>query len=401
MRTKKTCLDHAQIVLPDKIVKGFILIESNRIVEVGENDFERMKTDPDILYIDAEDGYVMPGMIDIHSDALEKEVQPRPNTSFPINMAFYELEKKLSVSGITTMYHSLTLSDDLGVREKDVVLGMIKSINSLKNIRSMINHKIHLRYELTYLSGIDDLEALISEQSIDFMSYMDHTPGQGQYQDTEALKNYMMQSYGRMAEEIEGHLGRTIKSRGMINWSRLIDLAKFAKTRGVRLASHDDDRKEKIDMLLACQGAVSEFPMNIETAIYAKSKGIYVCVGAPNIVRGKSHNNNMKAMEAIAKHAADIICSDYFPGAMLQALFSLTQEGIDLTEAVKMVTLNPAKALGIDCEVGTIEVGKIADLIIVEWHQDYPVLRKTLVGGNMIYQGGFKISNMERVDQIC
>ncbi|ATW26642.1 alpha-D-ribose 1-methylphosphonate 5-triphosphate diphosphatase [Candidatus Formimonas warabiya] len=401
MSAKKTCIDHGQIVLPDKIVRGFLLIEGNRIAEIGENDGARMKKDPGVWYIDAEDGYVMPGIIDIHSDALEKEIQPRPNIFFPIDMAFYGLEKKLSASGITTMYHSLSLSDDWGVRNKDLVLGMIKSIHSLKNMRSMIHHKIHLRYELTYLSGMTELEALIDEESIDYLSYMDHTPGQGQYQDAETLKNYMMQSYGRMKEDVEGFLDRTAESRALIDWPRLMDLAKRAKSKGVRLAFHDDDRNEKIDMLLACQGVVSEFPINMETALYAKSKGVSVCVGAPNIVRGQSHNNNLKALDAIAQHAADIICSDYLPGAMLPALFRLTWAGIELTEAVRMVTANPAKALGIDGEVGTIEVGKIADIIIVEEHQDYPVLRKTLVEGKAVYQGDFKVSNRERVEQLC
>lgn len=401
MRTKKICIYNAQIISPDKVVKGHILIEGNKIAEVAESSFPRVKCYSDITMIDAESCYVMPGMIDLHSDAIEKEIQPRPNTLFPVDMAFYELEKKLAVSGITTMYHSLSLSDEWGVRNKDMVVCVINNINRLKRTRSMINHKIHLRYELTFLAGVSILESLIRNKSIDFMSYMDHTPGQGQFRDAEALKNFTMQSYGKKETEVEEFLDITIENQAMIDWVKLINLAKLAKTNGIRLASHDDDTREKIETLLECEGVLSEFPINMETAVYAKSRDIHVCVGAPNIIRGKSHSNNMRALDAITHKAADIVCSDYLPSAMLLAVFHLTREGINLTEAVKMVTLNPAKALGIDSEVGSVEVGKCADLIIVEMNKDYPLLRKTLVGGNTVFQSDFQVLNTERVDNVC
>ncbi|MGC7870764.1 alpha-D-ribose 1-methylphosphonate 5-triphosphate diphosphatase [Desulfosporosinus sp. SYSU MS00001] len=400
MRTKKICVYNAKMILPEKVSKGHIVIEGNKIIEVAESDFPRMKCYSDLTMIDAEDCFVMPGMIDLHSDAIEKEIQPRPNTLFPIHMAFYELEKKLTVSGITTMFHSLSLSDEWGVRNQDMVVGVINSINTLKNARSMINHKIHLRYELTFLAGLKALEGLIKNKSIDLMSYMDHTPGQGQFRDAEALKTFTLQSYGKKEQEFDNFLDKTIENQARINWTKLTELSKIAKHKGIPLAFHDDDTQEKIDTLLECEGIVSEFPINLTTAVYAASKGIHVCVGAPNIIRGKSHSNNMRAIDAILNHAADIICSDYLPSAMLPAVFSLTREGIALNEAVKMVTLNPAKALKIDGEVGTIEVGKCADLIVVEMHQDYPILRKTLVGGNTVFQSDYKAYS-ERVDNVC
>jgi alpha-D-ribose 1-methylphosphonate 5-triphosphate diphosphatase len=400
MRTKKICIYNAQIILPDKVVRGHIRIEGHKISEVAESSFPSVKCYSDTTVIDAEGGYVMPGMIDLHSDAIEKEIQPRPNTLFPIEMSFYELEKKLAVSGITTMYHSLSLSDEWGVRNMDMVINIINSINRLKRTRSMINHKIHLRYELTFLAGVSALEGLIRDKNIDFMSYMDHTPGQGQFKDAAALKEFTIQSYGKNEQEVEDFLDKTFENQAGIDWFKLIGLAKIAKSKGIRLASHDDDTSGKIDTLLACEGTVSEFPINLETAAYARSKGIHVCVGAPNIIRGKSHSNNLKALDALTNHAADIVCSDYLPSAMLPAVFQLTREGIKLTEAVKLVTLNPARALGIDREVGTLEVGKSADLIIVEMHQDYPILRKTLVGGITVFQADFQVLNSVSVENV-
>jgi alpha-D-ribose 1-methylphosphonate 5-triphosphate diphosphatase len=401
MKLKKTCIYNANIILSDEVIKGYIFIEGNKISRVSAGNFSFDRFHSDITMIDAEEAYVMPGMIDIHSDAIEKEIQPRPNTLFPVNMAFYELEKKLVGSGITTMYHSLCLSDEWGVRDSETVVGIIDSINRFRDIRSMINHRIHLRYELTYIEGVSILEKLIRDKSIDFMSYMDHTPGQGQFKDHEELKKFTMQSYGKKEKDVEKFIDRTLEYQAKIDWSKLISMAKLAKLNGIRLASHDDDTKEKIKILLECQGNVSEFPINLETAIYAKALGLHVCVGAPNIVRGKSHSNNMRAIDAIKNNAADIVCSDYLPSAMLPAVFNLIKEGIELPDAIKMVTLNPAKALGIDDEFGTVEAGKQADLLIVELHHGYPVLRKTFVGGKLVYQADFNIFNIEGVENVC
>ena len=401
MRTERVCIYNALIILPNDVVKGHIVIDGNKISKIEESDFPRVKCCSDITMIDAEGCYIMPGMIDLHSDAIEKEIQPRPNTLFPIDMSFYELEKKLVVSGITTMYHSLTLSDEWGVRNISTILDIIKSINRLKRTRPMIHHKIHLRYELPFLAGVSALESLIKEKSIDYMSYMDHTPGQGQFKDAELLKEFTIQQHGKNEREVEDMIDRTIENQTRIDWFKLMALAKIARSKGIRLAFHDDDSKGKIDTLYACEGTVSEFPINLETALYARSKGIHVCVGAPNIIRGKSHSNNMRAFDAINNNAADIVCSDYLPSAMLPAIFHLTKEGIKLTEAVKLVTLNPAMALGIDSDVGTIEVGKSADLIVVEIHQNYPILRKTLVGGKTIFQSDFQELKIERVDNVC
>ena len=401
MRTRMTCIYNANIILPEKIIRGYILIEGNRIYEVEESGMLRIYGHPDVLMIDAEGCYVMPGLIDMHCDAIEKEMQPRPNTMFPIHMAFYELEKKLVSSGITTMYHSLCLSDEWGVRDKGIVLDSISGINNLKKTRAMINHKLHIRYELTFLEGLNILESMIRENHIDFISFMDHTPGQGQFKNAETLKSFTMQMYGREEKEVEASLDKTLESQTMINWPRLVALAKLARSKGIRLASHDDDTQEKIETLLACEGVVSEFPVNLATALYAKSKGVQVCVGAPNIIRGESHNNNMRAIDAIVNNAADIICSDYLPGAMLPAVFHLAGKGIKLTEAVKMATLNPAGALGIEQEAGSVETGKSADLLLVELYQNYPIVRQTLVGGTTVYQSNFKILNSERVETIC
>ncbi|WP_425807432.1 alpha-D-ribose 1-methylphosphonate 5-triphosphate diphosphatase [Desulfitobacterium sp. Sab5] len=397
----KTLIKNGHIVLPNTVIKGQIVIEEGRIAEIVEGGFQKTSVLPEDQVIDAQDCYIMPGIIDMHCDALEKEMQPRPNTLFPVHMAFFELEKKLATSGITTMYHSLTLSDEWGVREQGMVVNIIQKINQFKKQRAMINHKIHLRYEVTFLEGIKILEKMIREKQIDFMSYMDHTPGQGQFRDKAAYKDFV-KAYGVDEEkELEAFFDKSVESQQKINWNKLISLAKSAGKNGIHLASHDDDTKDKIETLVACEGVISEFPINLEIAEYAMSKGMSVCVGAPNIIRGKSHSNNMRAIDAINHHAADIICSDYLPSAIVPAIFHLAQEKVKLTEAVKMATLNPAKALGIDHNVGTLEAGKYADLIVIKLHEGYPIIRQTMVGGKIVYQSDYFEMNDERVDSVC
>ncbi|WP_434511675.1 alpha-D-ribose 1-methylphosphonate 5-triphosphate diphosphatase [Desulfitobacterium sp. AusDCA] len=397
----KTWIKNGHIVLPNTVIKGQIVIEEGRIAEIVEGGFQKTSVLPEDQVIDAQDCYIMPGIIDMHCDALEKEMQPRPNTLFPVHMAFFELEKKLATSGITTMYHSLTLSDEWGVREQGMVVNIIQKINQYKKQRAMINHKIHLRYEVTFLEGIKILEKMIREKQIDFMSYMDHTPGQGQFRDKAAYKDFV-KAYGVDEEkELEAFFDKSVESQQKINWNKLISLAKSAGKNGIHLASHDDDTKDKIETLVACEGVISEFPINLEIAEYAMSKGMSVCVGAPNIIRGKSHSNNMRAIDAINHHAADIICSDYLPSAIVPAIFHLAQEKVKLTEAVKMATLNPAKVLGIDHNVGTLEAGKYADLIVIKLHEGYPIIRQTMVGGKIVYQSDYFEMNDERVDSVC
>lgn len=381
------CIKNARIILPDRVITGSVTVTSGRISGIYE-------ASPGIhegQVIDAEGAYVMPGIIDMHSDAIEKEIQPRPNTLLPVHMAFHELEKRLASSGITTMYHSLSLSNEWGVRDSEMILAVIENINSFKKNLSMINHKIHLRYEVTYLDGADILLGLIRSNSIDLMSYMDHTPGQGQFKDDEAYKRFTVKTYGRVDSDFDTYLKNSAELRSRIDWNKLGHIAAEAKENCIALASHDDDNCGKIDTLISCSGTISEFPINIETAIYAKNKGIYVCVGAPNIIRGKSHSSNMRAIDAVRAGACDIICSDYIPGAMLPATLTVAKENGDLPGAVRMVTQNPAEALGIDKDAGSIEEGKIADMILFDICGGYPVIRKTIAGGRIVYQSDYAV----------
>jgi alpha-D-ribose 1-methylphosphonate 5-triphosphate diphosphatase len=376
------------IVLPDQAVQGSVLVQNGRIEAiVPAEQTDIIQTAHQI--IDAQGMYVVPGMIDIHSDAIEKEIEPRPGSRFPINMAFYELERKLVGHGITTIYHGLSMSGGVGVRSDEVVEQALQEFHRLSHARSLIRHRLHLRYEVINFPAVDIVRKHISDGSIHLLSFMDHSPGQGQYSAPGSYKTYVSKTHGLEHEEAAAMAQLMVERHALIDWPMLRELAASAIEAGIPVASHDDDSAEKVDQILDCGLSISEFPMNLKTAIYASERGLHVSVGAPNIVRGGSHGKNMSALDAVHADAAHIICSDYYPSAMLASVFRLINEGMDIAKAFRMVTLNPARAMKIDRDLGSIEVGKSADLLLVEVFAGHPLVRKTLVNGETVYQSDY------------
>ncbi|BCJ85562.1 amidohydrolase family protein [Effusibacillus dendaii] len=157
-----------------------------------------------------------------------------------------------------------------------------------------------------------------------------------------------MKTYGFKDELAKEMVEKIIAWQQQIEWNRLKKLARYAKSLNISVASHDDDSPDKVDQMLGYGIRISEFPVNLKAARRAKERNIHVCVGAPNVVRGSSHGNNMKAIDAIKAGYADVLCSDYHPSTMLPVVCKLVAEGIDLPQAVRKISLNPAQALGID-----------------------------------------------------
>lgn len=378
---------HGRVVLPEEVVKADIAIVNGKIAAVGEEASRMLEREQaNIRIVDAEGAYVLPGLVDIHCDAIEKETEPRPNTLFPMDMAFLQFERKLAGHGITTMYHSLSLGVGLSLRGEHLVSEMIGTIRRLSDERSMIRHRVHLRYEVSHLTGFPLAERLIREGQIDYLSLMDHAPGQGQYRRPGAFQRYVMKNQGVDAEECARIVAELQERRTQVDWSKLHQLTALAREHGIAVASHDDDTPEQVDKSIAFGATVSEFPLNMETAVYASGRGMNICVGAPNIVRGGSHDKNLTALEAVRAGAADIVCSDYHPASLLHSLFEMHAKGIPLHQAVGMATLAPATALGRAGELGSIEPGKNADLAIVRTIGEVPVVTHTIVEGAVVSQ---------------
>lgn len=372
---------NAKIVTPEGVCENASLqVEDGRIVEI------RQGTIPATRVIDAGGNYLFPGFVDMHSDAIEKGIEPRPNTFFPVDIAVYELDKKIASCGITTMYHSLSFAElEIGLRNNSTAAGIIREINNLKN-KLKVNTKIHARFEITDLGAVPFLEGLIRDGQIELFSFMDHSPGQGQFRDILAFKNYYGPVYAKSDSEMDNIIERKLQAKDGDSPRCIALLIDLCREHGIAIASHDDDSREKMTWLKEMNIGMAEFPVNIEAVRAAREMGIKVCLGSPNVVRGQSQARNLSAREAISWGYGDILCSDYSPMTLLHAVLTLERLGIlPLHEAMKMVSLTPAQAVGIADHTGSLEVGKDADMVLVDHSDDFPRVLKTFVAGREVF----------------
>lgn len=388
----KYCISNGKIITPEKVINGNVYIENGKILKIEEG-YNKVLNDQ-YKNIDAEGKWVMPGIIDCHSDAVELALQPRPTSLFSIDVAFTELEKKLMASGITTMYHSLATSKAMYLEDKaQKYCRTPKGVDELsdyiysKKDTSLINHKLHIRYEIDNIGGTEQIKRLIDEKKIDQLSIMDHTPGQGQFRNLEKYKK-VVAAYRECDDKEAEEAIREAMQREKMSTEEIKDMVNYARKNNIAVASHDDDIKEKIDLIAPWDVKISEFPINLEVAKYAKEKGMFTVMGAPNILLGGSHSGNLSAETAINNGVVDILCSDYYPSSILYSIFYMYNKGKKIEDMVKLATINPAKALNIDNVTGSIEEGKNADILIVEEKNNLPILNKVFSSGKMVMSIG-------------
>lgn len=407
-------------VLPDHDV----FVRNGRIAAIRPSAGYRLADrddDATLSIVDARGAYVAPGMIDVHSDFIENVASPRPSVVMDLRTSLYQAERELVAHGITTIYHSLsvygeTIFDHKPIRNFENVTQLIDEVAAMRDaeeLEHLMRHRLHLRIEIDSVDLYEQIKERIASGVVDMISFMDHTPGQGQYSDLEifgdTLKGYRDISDEEVARIIEGQ-----QQSDKITLAQMTELARLAQKRGMSVASHDDDSIEKLDRMASVNAAISEFPITMDVAFGARERGMHTLAGAPNVMMGHSHSGNLSAREAVQAKAIDILCSDYYPAAMLGAVFALNRTiGLDLAEAFALVTANPAKAAGVSDELGSIAVGKRADLIVVRElpvrgdasEGSMPVVTEALVGGRCVHRSlyplfeGASEAHEERADR--
>jgi alpha-D-ribose 1-methylphosphonate 5-triphosphate diphosphatase len=401
----RKCIFNASVLSPGEVLPNHaVLTEEDRILAVLPMDeLNRRETDDgETLYFDARGGYVMPGFIDIHSDYIESVIHPRPTCLMDFETGLREAEKQLLCHGVTTVYHSLSLmnggtADQYNFRTQENLRRLVGYIRDFHEGCHLIRHRFHARYEIDNIDIYDYLVELLKSGSVHELSFMDHTPGQGQYRSLEIYAQSYVTWAADCSDKTMDQIMAEAKSKPVASREMLKSLAALAHERRIPLASHDDDTVEKVALMKNEFGVqISEFPIELDVAKKARDEGILVVVGAPNIMLGGSHSGNLSAMDAIRGGAADILCSDYYPASLLHAAFKLEEEGVlSLPAAVRMLTLNPARAMGIDRDYGAVEAGKKADLLIVRKIRNRPVVYKCFIDGRAALQFEYRIGGGE------
>lgn len=381
----KTLLTHARLVLPDQVVEdGSLLVEDETIAGVC---LERAPGGVD--EIDLEGAWLVPGLVDLHCDALEKEIEPRPNVHLPLDFAIANADKRNAAAGITTPYHALSFAHgDLGLRNVDVAAQIAGALRSFRPT-GLVDGRLHCRYEVADPSGYPVLAGLLEEGGVDLLSFMDHTPGQGQFKDLGAYRDYLVRTYATPPAEAERLAAQKLEQRAGAG-ERIAGLAAVARAAGVRLASHDDDSAARVAAMCEVGVSISEFPINLPTARAARASGLATVFGAPNVLRGKSQSGSMRALEAVEHGVADCLCSDYVPSTLLAAAFALPgASSLSLPGAVRLVTLHPARAAGL-ADRGALEPGLRADLVAVRPVGDHPQVTHTWVEGRLVHRSSYR-----------
>ena len=389
-------IHNGKIITEEAIIEGFAVVVADEIIQAIIPQ-EEVAAYPEAHLIDARGGYISPGFIDIHSDYIETIASPRPTSMMDFNISLREAEKILISHGITTMFHSLSFyREDVfthkPMRNPNNIQRMVDAIDATHNELHLIRHRLHARFEIDNVDEIDTLVRNMEDGKVHLLSFMDHTPGQGQYRNLEVYRE-TLKGYRDISDDDVNVLIAERQSTEFLTIEKIKEVADIALSRGIAVASHDDDDIKKLELVKSFGTTISEFPITLEVAKRAKEIGLHTIAGAPNVLLGGSHSGNLSAAEAIAHDCVDILCSDYYPAALLHAIFDLHEKhGNDLHKMFMMVTLNPAKAVRMDDELGSIKVGKKADLLVIERMEDgYPMLTGTMVNGVLITTTNYRI----------
>jgi alpha-D-ribose 1-methylphosphonate 5-triphosphate diphosphatase len=337
--------------------------------------------------VDAAGLYVLPGIVDLHGDAFERQIMPRPGVHFDLQLALADTDRQLVANGITTAFHGVTYSWEPGLRSRDTILRLIAAIDEARP-HLACDTKLHLRQETYNIDGEAEALAWLAEGKIDLLAFNDHTPDMLKKQsDPRELMTYLQRT--RLStEEFCALLAKVAARAGEVEASirRLADAAVAAH---VPQCSHDDPSPETRRWYQDIGCEISEFPKTRDTAMLARELGNHVVFGAPNVVRGGSHQkNSVAAADMVADGLCTVLTSDYYYPSMLPAPFQLERDGVcGFAEAWALISSNPAAAAGLQ-DRGRLAAGLRADLLLVEAAAGRPPCAvASVVAGKSVHVG--------------
>jgi alpha-D-ribose 1-methylphosphonate 5-triphosphate diphosphatase len=361
---------NARIVLEDDIVSGSVLIRDGKIIEISEG---ASRTGEDF-----EGDYLIPGLVELHTDHLEQHYSPRPGVRWNTTSAIQAHDAQVASSGITTVFDCLRMgADEDGGFEHGEMRAMADAIEqATREDRLRSEHLIHLRCEVSADNVMEHFADFEADPYVRLVSLMDHAPGQRQFQTMDQYTLYYQTKRGLSDEAFALFVARRQADSARNSTRHRNEIAKVCAERAITVASHDDATLEHVDEAIENGVRLAEFPTSFDAAKASHQAGMSVLMGAPNIVRGKSHSGNIAARDLAERGVLDVLSSDYVPLSLLHAPFVLADEveGVTLPKAIAMVTATPARTVSLD-DRGRIAPGLRADLVRVRHPGGVPVVR--------------------------
>lgn len=393
-------IEGASVVLPGRMAPVALRVEDGVIAALdGPREGARV--------IDGRGMILAPAMVDIHGDAFERQLMPRPGVMIPTEAALLETDRQLASNGIGTAYHALTLSWEPGLRSVGVGQEVVDTLAALAP-RLTVEHRVQLRWETFCFEALPLIDAALAGPLLPALAFNDHTtmgvlhpscPLQSRPFDHDPDFPVVDMDSPAFAAKMEPRAKRSglavadfiALMREM--WQRrpevpaaIAGAGARARAAGAPMLSHDDSQPETRAFYRGHGAAISEFPMNASVTRAARDAGDRIVFGAPNAARGGSHLGSPGAADMVAAGLCDILASDYYYPAMLGAVARLHADGIgSLPDLWTLVSAKPAAALGL-ADRGEIAIGRRADLVLVDWPEDHaPVVRHCFVGGRAAY----------------
>ncbi|MGX9352961.1 alpha-D-ribose 1-methylphosphonate 5-triphosphate diphosphatase [Shimia sp. W99] len=370
--TQEMILANATLVLPHETLRGSVVVRGGTIVGMDSG------ASVPAGAVDCEGDFVAPGLIELHTDNLERHLHPRPKVDWPHQAAIVAHDAELASVGITTVFDAIRVGSIVNGPNKKygkyarAIADEILSMRDSGGLR--ISHHLHLRAETCSETLIEELDEFGPEDRIGIVSLMDHTPGQRQFTNLDKYEGFIRGKYGLGGDEFARHVDHLLALRANLGDRHEAAAVAAAKRFGAVLASHDDTTAEQVATSARHGIRLAEFPTTLAAARANHMHQIANIMGGPNLVRGGSHSGNVAAIELAEAGLLDIISSDYVPSSLLLSAVQLGQHWGDMAKGLHTVTAASAQYTGLD-DRGRLEVGRTADLIRFRLTEGVPALR--------------------------
>ncbi|MFN3661617.1 alpha-D-ribose 1-methylphosphonate 5-triphosphate diphosphatase [Yoonia sp.] len=380
--TDQIILANARLILGDEVITGSLQIKDGLIADIGTG------AGVPKAAIDLDGTYLAPGLVELHTDNLERHLTPRPKVDWPYRAAIMAHDRELAGCGITTVFDAIrvgSITSGGGKRYGKYARQMADEILAMRGAGALrISHHLHLRAEICSETLTEELDEFTSTDRIGIVSMMDHTPGQRQFSDVAKFEAYVRGKHNLSETDFAGYVDFLYGLQTRFGTKHEAATVAAANRLGAVLASHDDTTAAQVATSHAHGVRLAEFPTTLEAADACHASGIAVIMGAPNLIRGGSHSGNVAALDLAHTDRLDIMSSDYVPAALLLAAVRLGLIWDDLPRGIATVTSAPAQAAGLT-DRGRIAIGQRADLVAFDMMDDVAMVQQTYAAGSRVF----------------